>query len=89
MEEASNTLKKLSFELGGKNPNIIFDDVDIDEVVATTIKSSFTNQGEVCVCGENIFVQRSIYDEFVEKLAAKTRELKVGDPFDTDMTKVH
>ena len=85
MEEAAKTLKKLSFELGGKNPNIIFDDVDIDEVVETTIKSSFTNQGEVCVCGENIFVERSIYDEFVEKLAAKTRELKVGDPFDTDI----
>ena len=82
MEEASKTLKKLSFELGGKNPNIIFADVNIDEVVETTIKSSFTNQGEVCVCGENIFVERAIYDEFVEKLAAKTRQLKVGDPFD-------
>ena len=56
--------------------------LDLDEVVETTIKSSFTNQGEVCVCGENIFVERSVYDEFVEKLAAKTRELKVGDPFD-------
>ena len=56
--------------------------LDLDEVVATTINSSFTNQGEVCVCGENIFVERSVYDEFVEKLAAKTRELKVGNPFD-------
>lgn len=82
MEEAAPTLKKLSFELGGKNPNIIFADVDIDEVVETTLRSSFTNQGEVCVCGENIFVERPIYEEFVEKLAARTRELKVGDPFD-------
>src|SRR4051794_1352781 len=84
MQEAAPTLKKLSFELGGKNPNIIFADVDIDEVVAGTIKSSFTNQGEVCVCGENIFVERAVYDEFVERFAAKTRELKVGDPFDMD-----
>ena len=84
MQEAAPTLKKLSFELGGKNPNIIFADVDIDEVVDGTIRSSFTNQGEVCVCGENIFVERSVYAEFVEKLAAKTRELKVGNPFDMD-----
>ena len=47
-----------------------------------TINSSFTNQGEVCVCGSRIYVERPIYDEFVEKFAAKTRELKVGDPFD-------
>lgn len=82
MAEAAPTLKKLSFELGGKNPNIIFADVDLDEVVETTIKSSFINQGEVCVCGENVFVERSIYDEFVEKFAARTKQLKVGNPFD-------
>ncbi|MEH7479841.1 aldehyde dehydrogenase [Neobacillus drentensis] len=82
MAEAAPTLKKLSFELGGKNPNIIFADVDIDEVVATTIRSSFTNQGEVCVCGSRIYVERQIFDEFVERFASKTRELKVGDPFD-------
>ncbi len=82
MKEAAPTLKKLSFELGGKNPNIIFADVDIDEVVAGTIKSSFTNQGEVCVSGSRIYVERPIYNEFLEKFAAKTRELKVGDPFD-------
>ncbi len=84
MEEASKTLKKLSFELGGKNPNIIFADSNLDEVVETTLKSSFTNQGEVCVCGENIFVERAVYDEFVEKLAEKTRQLKVGNPFDME-----
>jgi len=84
MQEAAPTLKKLSFELGGKNPNIIFADVDIDEVVAGTIRSSFTNQGEVCVSGSRIYVERPIFDEFVEKFAAKTRELKVGDPFDME-----
>ena len=67
-----------------KTLTLSFADSNLDEVVETTIRSSFTNQGEVCVCGENIFVERSVYDEFVEKLAAKTRELKVGDPFDTD-----
>ena len=82
MQEAAPTLKKLSFELGGKNPNIIFADVDIDEVVDGTIRSSFTNQGEVCVSGSRIYVERPIFDEFVEKFAAKTRALKVGDPFD-------
>lgn len=82
MAEAAPTLKKLSFELGGKNPNIIFADVDIDEVVDGTIRSSFTNQGEVCVSGSRIYVERPIFDEFVEKFAAKTRALKVGDPFD-------
>lgn len=84
MQEAAPTLKKLSFELGGKNPNIIFADVDIDEVVDGTIRSSFTNQGEVCVSGSRIYVERPIFDEFVEKFAAKTRALKVGDPFDMD-----
>lgn len=84
MAEAAPTLKKLSFELGGKNPNIIFADVDIDEVVDGTIRSSFTNQGEVCVSGSRIYVERPIFDEFVEKFAAKTRALKVGDPFDMD-----
>ncbi len=84
MAEAAPTLKKLSFELGGKNPNVIFADVDIDEVVDGTIRSSFTNQGEVCVSGSRIYVERPIFDEFVEKFAAKTRALKVGDPFDMD-----
>ncbi len=84
MAEAAPTLKKLSFELGGKNPNVIFADVDIDEVVDGTIRSSFTNQGEVCVSGTRIYVERPIYDEFVEKFAAKTRALKVGDPFDME-----
>ena len=59
MKAASATLKKLSYELGGKNPNIIFADSDLDEVIETTIKSSFVNQGEVCMCGSRIYVERS------------------------------
>ncbi|WP_110929270.1 aldehyde dehydrogenase [Bacillus massiliglaciei] len=82
MKAASSTLKKLSYELGGKNPNIIFDDADLDEVIETTIKSSFANQGQVCMCGSRIYVERSVYDEFLQKFAAKTEQLVVGDPFD-------
>ena len=87
MAAGAKTLKKLSYELGGKNPNIIFADADLDEVIDTTLKSSFINQGEVCLCGSRIYVERSAYDEFIEKFVARTKELVVGDPFDPE-TKV-
>jgi aminomuconate-semialdehyde/2-hydroxymuconate-6-semialdehyde dehydrogenase len=87
MAAGAKTLKKLSYELGGKNPNIIFADADLDEVIDTTLKSSFINQGEVCLCGSRIYVERSAYDEFIEKFVARTKELVVGDPFAPD-TKV-
>ncbi|RXI98305.1 aldehyde dehydrogenase [Anaerobacillus alkaliphilus] len=81
MKAAAPTLKKLSYELGGKNPNIIFADSDLDEVIETTLKSSFMNQGEVCLCGSRIYVEQPIYETFLEKFVAKTKELRVGDPF--------
>ena len=84
MKAASDSLKKLSFELGGKNPNIIFADSDLDEVIETTIRSSFINQGEVCLCGSRIYVERPLYEEFLEKFVERAKELKVGDPFDAD-----
>lgn len=84
MKSAAPTLKKLSFELGGKNPNIIFADADMDDVIETTMRSSFINQGEVCLCGSRVYVERPIYDEFLEQFVAKAKELKVGDPFDPD-----
>ena len=87
MASAAKTLKRLSFELGGKNPNIIFADADLDEVIETTMKSSFVNQGEVCLCGSRIYVERPAYDKFMEKFVAKTKEMTVGDPFDPN-TKV-
>ncbi|ERI10436.1 aldehyde dehydrogenase [Aneurinibacillus aneurinilyticus] len=86
MTAAAKTLKRLSYELGGKNPNIIFADADLDEVIETTIKSSFINQGEVCLCGSRIYVERALYDAFVEKFTAKTKELIVGDPLDPNTT---
>ena len=79
---AAPRFKKLSLELGGKNPNLIFADADLEDAVATSIRSSFWNQGEICLCGSRIFVQRSIHDEFVERFAAATKTLRIGDPLD-------
>lgn len=77
---AAPMFKKLSLELGGKNPNLIFDDADLDRAVATTVRSSFLNQGEICLCGSRIYVQRGVYDRFLTEFTAKVRALKVGDP---------
>ncbi len=78
----SPQFKKLSLELGGKNPNIIFDDCDYAKTLQTTVKSSFSNQGQICLCGSRIFVQRKIYDQFRIDFVAETEELRVGDPRD-------
>lgn len=77
---AAPMFKKLSLELGGKNPNIIFADANFDLAVETTIQSSFSNQGEICLCGSRVFVERSIYEKFTDALVKKTRALVVGDP---------
>ncbi|WAH38061.1 aldehyde dehydrogenase [Alicyclobacillus dauci] len=82
MKAASSTLKGLSLELGGKNPNIIFADCDLEDALETTIRSSFVNQGEVCLCGSRIYVERPLYDTFVERLVDKASKLVVGDPLD-------
>ncbi|HUP44947.1 MAG TPA: aldehyde dehydrogenase [Thermoanaerobaculia bacterium] len=79
---AAPHFKKVSLELGGKNPNLIFADADLPEAVATSIQSSFANQGEICLCGSRIFVERSAYDRFVEEFVAATRRLRIGDPAD-------
>jgi aminomuconate-semialdehyde/2-hydroxymuconate-6-semialdehyde dehydrogenase len=80
---AAPMFKKLSLELGGKNPNIIFADCNYEEMLATTIRSSFSNQGEICLCGSRIFVERSIYEEFRRDFISRTSALKVGDPLDS------
>lgn len=82
MKAASGSLKRLSFELGGKNPNIIFADADIDDAIDTTLRSSFANQGEVCLCGSRIYVERPLYESFVEKFADRASQMIVGDPLD-------
>eukprot|EP01116_Phalansterium_solitarium_P011986 TRINITY_DN27899_c0_g1_i1.p1 TRINITY_DN27899_c0_g1~~TRINITY_DN27899_c0_g1_i1.p1 ORF type:complete len:509 (+),score=161.38 TRINITY_DN27899_c0_g1_i1:77-1528(+) len=80
IRDSAPLYKKLYLELGGKNPNIIFDDCNFDECVATSVRSSFANQGEICLCGSRILVQDTIYDRFVEAFVAATRKLVVGDP---------
>jgi len=79
---AAPMFKKLSLELGGKNPNIIFADCDFDQMIKTTVSSSFTNQGEICLCGSRIFIERSLYKKFKEAFIEKVQSLKVGDPLD-------
>lgn len=84
---AAPMFKKLSLELGGKNPNIIFADCDFEQALHTSIQSSFSNQGEICLCGSRIFVERNIFDRFVEEFVSRTKKLTVGDPQD-EQTKV-
>lgn len=79
---AAPMFKKLSLELGGKNPNIIFADCDFEKAVSTSIQSSFSNQGEICLCGSRIFVERPLYEKFVTEFTKRTAELLVGDPLD-------
>jgi aminomuconate-semialdehyde/2-hydroxymuconate-6-semialdehyde dehydrogenase len=74
--------KKLSLELGGKNPNIIFDDCNFDEALSTTLRSSFANQGQICLCGSRIYVQKGIYDRFLAAFIDKVELMEVGDPLD-------
>ena len=77
---AAPMFKKLSLELGGKNPNIIFADCNFQDMLATTLRSSFSNQGQICLAGSRIFVQRPIYERFKSEFVAKTLMLKTADP---------
>lgn len=79
---AGPMFKKLSLELGGKNPNIIFDDCDFEDALRTTVHSSFANQGQICLCGSRIFVQKGIYEKFKTAFVDKVKKLQVGNPFD-------
>lgn len=77
---AAPKFKKLSLELGGKNPNIIFADCDFEKMMRTTMLSSFANQGQICLCGSRIFIERPIYEKFKNEFVKRTKELVVGDP---------
>jgi aminomuconate-semialdehyde/2-hydroxymuconate-6-semialdehyde dehydrogenase len=79
---AAPMFKKLSLELGGKNPTLVFADCDFEETVKQVVTASFSNQGEICLCGSRIFVEKSIYDKFKEAFVARVKTLKVGDPND-------
>jgi len=79
---ARSNLKPVTLELGGKSPNIVFEDADLDEAVEGAHMGLFANQGQSCCAGSRVFVERSIYDAFVEKSVARARGRVVGDPFD-------
>lgn len=84
---AAPMFKKLSLELGGKNPNIIFADCDFEDMLNTTVASSFANQGQICLCGSRIFIERPIYEKFKEAFVERVKKLTVGPP-NKETTKV-
>ncbi|XP_067301951.1 2-aminomuconic semialdehyde dehydrogenase [Pseudorasbora parva] len=81
-ERSAPYCKKLSLELGGKNPAVIFADADMEQCISTTVRSSFSNQGEICLCTSRIFVERSIYPEFLTRFVEAARRWKTGVPSD-------
>ncbi len=82
MRNAADTLKRITFELGGKSPNVVFADADIDQAVDGAMTGIFFNQGEVCCAGSRVFVERGVHDAFVEKFAARAKARRLGDPLD-------
>ena len=79
---AAAKFKKVTLEMGGKNPTIVFADADFDKALATTLRSSFSNQGQICLCGSRLLVEQSIYQRFVAGLVAGAKALEIGDPQD-------
>ncbi len=77
---AAENLKKVSLELGGKNPAIVFDDCDFDKTVNELVRASFSNQGEICLCSSKIFIQKSIYEKFKNAFVEKVKMLKISNP---------
>ncbi len=84
---AGAMLKRYSLELGGKNPNVIFADADLDDAIETSVRAAFSNQGQICLCGSRILVERPVYHEFVDRFVERARSLRIGDPLD-DATQV-
>ncbi len=81
-QSIAGQFKKMSLEMGGKNPNIIFADCDFEKTLDLTLKSSFQNQGQICLCGSRIFVEESLYEKFKNALVERTNALKIGNPLD-------
>jgi aminomuconate-semialdehyde/2-hydroxymuconate-6-semialdehyde dehydrogenase len=82
MGAAGPLFKKVSLELGGKNPNVLFDDADLETALDVSVQSAFMNQGQICLSGSRVFAERRIYDQVVEGLVARATRLKIGDPLD-------
>lgn len=79
-ERASRSFKKVSLEMGGKNPTVVFKDADLEKAASETVRAAFQNQGQICLCGSRILIEKSIYSEFVKMLVEKTQALNLGDP---------
>jgi succinate-semialdehyde dehydrogenase/glutarate-semialdehyde dehydrogenase len=86
MKQSSSTLKKLSFELGGNAPFIVFDDADLQTAVQGAITSKFRSSGQTCVCANRIYIQKGIYEDFVKEFTAAVKKFKVGNGFDEGIT---
>ena len=86
MKQCADTVKKMSLELGGNAPFIVFDDADIDEAVIGAMMSKYRNSGQTCVCANRLFVRAGVYDEFTKKLAAQVRAIKIGNGLDEGAT---
>src|SRR5690606_8346825 len=84
VEASSGNLKRLSLELGGKSPDIVFADADLDEAVPGAAMAVFSNSGQICSAGTRLFVEQGIYEEFVERVAVFARQLKVGNGADSE-----
>jgi betaine-aldehyde dehydrogenase len=84
MADAAETLKHVTLELGGKSPLIVFDDASLDDAVSGALLANFYSAGEVCSNGTRVYVQRGIYDAFMEKLVARVRRMRIGDPLDPE-----
>jgi aminomuconate-semialdehyde/2-hydroxymuconate-6-semialdehyde dehydrogenase len=82
--KASRTFKKLALEMGGKNPAIIFEDCNYDQMLETVIKSSFTNQGQICLCSSRLLIEESIYEKFKIDFCERVSKIRIGDPNDTE-----
>jgi aminomuconate-semialdehyde/2-hydroxymuconate-6-semialdehyde dehydrogenase len=75
--------KKVSLEMGGKNPNVVFADADLDAAIPGSVRASFANQGQICLCGSRLFVERPIYQPFIERFIDIASKLKIGDPLES------
>jgi aminomuconate-semialdehyde/2-hydroxymuconate-6-semialdehyde dehydrogenase len=83
-KSTAGLFKKLSLELGGKNPTVVFADCDFEDTVKTVVKAAFSNQGQICLCGSRIYIESSIYDKFKQAFIEKVTQIKIGDPLDKD-----
>ena len=88
LEQSASTVKKVSMELGGHAPFIVFDDADMDEAVAGALQSKFRNSGQTCICSNRIFVHENIYDEFLEKFTNEVSKITVGNGLEDGITSV-